>query len=245
LSPQIHWLSHIDFEPSNNTTDTTSLAFFNPNYHFTFATYNHSGPSHDDHLNGASQCCINDLGIKKPIGVLHHERAWPDIWIEADWFAKVFYSVILADLGQATGPTNMLSNASSLALFSQNITRMSAGGVMERDWLKAGPARTPFQEKDKGNGNFNITPSFFFTEYLCQVPTPKSVASLILSVLVANLVFLSAAWTLLNWFAVAHLEKSDATAHQCAGCMGSVCDVQTGTKDRVGVSTAGYEPVRG
>lgn len=112
-------------------------------------------------------------------------------------------------------------------------------------FLKAGPARAPYQEKDRQNGNYNITPSVLFTEYLCQVPKLKSVASLIIAVLVADLVFLNAAWKLLNWFTIAALERSDETANYCQGCVRNVSDLGlVETKDGVRVQTTEYEPVR-
>jgi hypothetical protein len=231
-------------EPSKRTTDTTSLDFFKPIYHFDFAAYNHSGASFQGLFNGESRCCINIAHNPDTLGGLHEKAVWPDIWIEADSFAKVFYSVILADFGQGTGPRNILANASSLALFSGNISSSMKYGV-ETDWLKAGPARVPYREKGNDNGNLTITPSIFFTEYLCQMPTLKSAGSLVLAVLVADLVFLSAAWQLLNWFAVAGLERREPTAHYCAGCMGVVGDmVDIETKDGADVHTTGYEPVR-
>jgi hypothetical protein len=112
--------------------------------------------------------------------------------------------------------------------------------------LKAGPARTRLKETD--DYNLSITPSFFFTEYLCQTPTLKSAGSLILSVLVADLVFLNAAWVLLNWFAVKKLEGSKPTAHYCEGCAESIEELaeigresQTNNKERTQVH--GYERV--
>jgi hypothetical protein len=70
----------------------------------------------------------------------------------------------------------------------------------------------------------------------------KSVGSLILAVLVADLVFLNAAWVLLNWFAVAGLD--DSTAHQCEGCAGKVVELGD-IQDGVQAQTKGYKLVGG
>lgn len=144
---------------------------------------------------------------------------WPNSWLDADAFTKVFYSVILADLGQQNTSSNLLINPSALAAFSGIVGKQGLGS---QD-LQAGPARIRFKESD--DYKLSITPSFFFTEYLCQTPTLKSAGSLILSVLVADLVFLNAAWVLLNWFAVKKLEGAKPTVHYCDGCVGSIADL--------------------
>lgn len=150
--------------------------------------------------------------------------------------------MVLADLGQQD-PNNILINSTSLILFSKNITRMI--DTVQTPFLKAGPARAPYQEKDRQNGDYNISQSVLFTEYLCQLPKLKSAASLIIAVLVADLVFMNAAWKLLNWFTVAALERSDQTAHYCQGCMTNIADSGLlEMKSRVGVQTTEYEPVR-
>jgi hypothetical protein len=111
-------------------------------------------------------------------------------------------------------------------------------GFVETPFLRAGPAREPY--KDGDGSDLDIKPSVFFTEYLCQVPTLKSAGSLILAVLVADLVFLNAAWVLLNWFAVARLDES--TAHQCEGCSGKVVEL-TDFQEVVQTQTTGYKPL--
>lgn len=203
------------FEPTGNSSGITSIDFFRlPNFHYTFTEYHDSFPKAQ--YNGVPNCCINPATSSHSIGTLHDMGAWPDAWIEADAFAKVFYSVMLADLGQQNTTTNLLADPAALALFSNNITTMKSGSV-ESPWLKAGPAREPYQRDD--GSNLSITPSVFFTEYLCQVPTLRSAGSLVVAVLVADLVFLNAAWVLLNWFAGKGLEGS--AAQQCEGCIGN------------------------
>ncbi|KAH7067903.1 hypothetical protein FB567DRAFT_252955 [Paraphoma chrysanthemicola] len=215
------------FEPSRNTTNIGSPDFFwMPTFHYTTASYT------DDPLrskfNGKPECCVNPDGQSGSAATFHHLDIWPNAWIEADSFAKVFYSVILSDLGQRDNPTNLLASPQLLTQFSNNITSMKKDGV-ETPFLQAGPASAPYNGGD--GSDLTIKPSVIFTEYLCQVPALKSVGSLILSVIVADLVFLNAAWVLLNWFAVAGLD--DSTAHQCEGCAGKVVelgDIQAGVQ---------------
>jgi len=224
------------FYSTGNTKDIASLDFFTiPNFHYTFARYYNSLP--ESKFNGVPSCCVNQDRLSNSVGALHDMRAWPDAWIEVDAFAKVFYSVMLTDLGQQNTTTNLLADPVALTLFSNNITTMKERSV-ETSYLKAGPARQPYQQNN--SSDLSIKPSVFFIEYLCQVPTLKSAGSLILAVLVADLVFLNAAWVLLNWFAVARLDNW--AAHQCEGCAENVLklvDIEAGVQ----MQTKGYEPV--
>jgi hypothetical protein len=119
------------------------------------------------------------------------------------------------------------------------------GTEVRIDWQDC--FKLPIPESTDGY-NLSITDSYFFTEYLCQTPTRKSAGSLVLSVLVANLVFLNAAWVLLNWFAVKKLEGTRPTAHYCDGCVGSTVELvdigsESPSKNRDRAQTQGHEPV--
>ena len=57
------------------------------------------------------------------------------------------------------------------------------------------------------------------TTYLCQVPVAKPIASLLVAVVLADLVFLSAVWTIATFFMVMHVEKTDPRAGWCNGCL--------------------------
>jgi hypothetical protein len=227
-------------QPSGNTSDIASLDYYSlPTWHFTSTIFkDDDSENQNNRFNGESLCCVNPAGNPRTIGGLHDKGVWPDVWIEADSFTKVFQSVILSDLGQNTSSSNILTNPSLLEMFSGNISKMND---VETPWLRAGPAREPFQQN--GNTSLGIPPSVFFTDYLCQVPTVKSAGALIVAVLVADLVFLNAAWMLLNWFAGSRLESIDPKAHYCPGCVSSGRSSVEG-KDGTSTVTRGYEPVR-
>jgi hypothetical protein len=53
---------------------------------------------------------------------------------------------------------------------------------------------------------------------ICQVPQLKSAASLIISILVADLVFLHALWKILNLGVSLWLERKQPEANYCLGC---------------------------
>jgi hypothetical protein len=227
------------YQRSENFTDITSLDFFAPrDFHYTFSwiTNRHG----ETPTMSEPRCCINSGLVLNSTRDLEDQAIWPNIWIDADTFAKVFYSVILADLGQQNNPSSLFAKSSSLAEFSKIINNQE----VETRFLKAGPARAPYQENN--NDNLTITPSVVFTEYLCQTPTLKSPGSLIISVLIADLVFLNAAWMLLNWFATKRLETMESTAYHCAGCTGAEDQEQlitVKTKTQSQTQTQGYELV--
>lgn len=145
----------------------------------------------------------------------------PNIWRHVDNFARSFYSVILADLGQQSSQ-NILMNAAALHYFSQNFSSMTD---VETYWLKAGPSRSTFN----GSEPFTVDASYIYTDYLCQVPRLKSTGALIIAILVADLVFLQVAWKLLTWVATAMVERRDPQAHFATGCLvcGGVYDSMT------------------
>lgn len=196
--------------PSYNVTDITSLDFFrDPGFHFVINEMQDNGA-----VLGEPRCCYL-IGGDPSINGLHNSGVRPDIWIEADSFAKVFYSTILADLGQ-NSMSNVVMNSTALTTFSQNISNMA--GVVETKWLKAGPARTPYNEGNAGAQNLAVNSSVFYTQYFCQIPTLKSTGSLIIAVLTADIVFLHAAWAILNWATATILKMRDPTANSCHKC---------------------------
>jgi hypothetical protein len=232
-------LMSIALRPSTNVSDITNLDYFAPpSYHFVSQNFDT-----ELGLSEPPSCCINPGYLPgASIGLLHaysqqqmlsDETTYvriPDIWIPVDSFAKVFMSTILADLGQNSSQT-AVNNAANLQYFSKNITLMGQGsgynvlwtnntaplnGSVE-NWLKAGPARTPYDEAD--GSNFTIGSSMLYNQYTCQVPKLKSAGSLIFAILVADLVFLRLAWAILNWGTAYMMQQRIPTANYCAGCM--------------------------
>ena len=250
------------FQPSTNVSDMSSIDFFSaPNYHFVTPNYDATF----DFLESPS-CCINPTSYlpDASIGELNAVSSFelqegvqayrlPDIWIAADSFAKVFMSTMLADAGQNSSVT-ALNDAAALYHFSKNITIMAGSGYnvfwtngtaplngSVENWLKAGPARKPYNQAD--GGNLIITPSMLYNQYICQVPRLKSTGSLIFAILVADLVFLQAAWTILNWITVHVMQSRVPTAHHCTGCMGEVTENIGLVSAPMGKMRRSYEPV--
>jgi hypothetical protein len=189
-----------------NVTDITSLNFFGSDTQFHFTSRTNNGD--------IGICCTIPSDADQSLGTLHDGDWDPDIWIETDSFSKIFISAILADLGQ-NSTSNIFTNAALLTTFSKNISNMV--DTIETPWLKAGPARTPYE--GESTGSLSVNSSVLYTQYLCQVPVLKSTGSLIVSILIADLVFLHAAWALLNWIASTRLKSTTPAANKCAGCV--------------------------
>lgn len=251
----------VALQPSTNVSDITSLDFFaSPGYHFVTQDY--------DAETGVYQpptCCINpmyfpgaSIGTLNAISLAEVEinyDSWriPYIWIPVDIFSKVFLSTMLADLGQVSSVT-ALNNAANLYYFSKNITTMAGNGYnvywtngtaplngSVENWLKAGPARTRYQKSN--DGNLTVTPSMLYSQYTCQVPKLKSAGSLIIAILVADIVFLKLAWTILNWITVYVLQSRMPTANHCTGCIGDAMGAVTLVSVPPLKMNQSYEPV--
>ena len=70
-------------------------------------------------------------------------------------------------------------------------------------------------------GSLGTKPATIHRQYTCSVPQMKSPGRIILLVLVADLVFLQAAWVILKWIADTVLKRQDPTAMFCPGCLES------------------------
>lgn len=61
------------------------------------------------------------------------------------------------------------------------------------------------------------------SQYLCSVPQSKSPGIMLLAILLADLVFLQAAWVIYNWIAGSMLSESQMQT--CQGCVESPVQV--------------------
>ena len=136
---------------------------------------------------------------------LASNNATPNIWLVSDSLAKSFHSTIMTDLGQVTAAPNILLNATALQIFTQNFTYMQGQKVN----AIPGPANDSYEALKDKTGHLGTTPAVFSTKYLCRVPRRKSTGIIILSVLVADLVFMQVLWKVLTLFTITRLERKD------------------------------------
>lgn len=149
--------------------------------------------------------------------------AQPQIWEPVDMLAKSVWSGVLADLGQIGNLTlNAVANATTLESFSN---RIPLTGVMTQegnDSYPLVPGQLDYklrQNSSDATGPLGLTPSVISTKYLCQVPQRKPLGDIFISVLLADLVLLQAAWRLYVYVVDAVLVRRDPSANHCEACV--------------------------
>jgi hypothetical protein len=164
----------------------------------------------------------------------------PNITTTLDTFAKSLYSLLLSDFGVVDHTNALLTPAGVKWLGDQvdldlrkNSEGMQYGNYsgQPRDVQNAFNASAPpyvinetYQSVADASASpldlNNTTPSRIFTQYLCSVPRRKGGGALFFAVLLADLVFLQTAWTLLDLGAGWWLKRvdKDGTAGYCEGC---------------------------
>lgn len=130
---------------------------------------------------------------------------WPSIFPQADNYLKLLYSMVLADLGSAS-VDSILTNASLLQGYIQNSSMTDTNNKL----------------KDSGIVPLEVTPSTIYAEYSCQVPQRKAVGPLIVTIVIADLVFLQAIYTILTWITTAWTERNNQQAKFCEGCLANM-----------------------
>lgn len=156
-----------------------------------------------------------------------YHASMPNISIVVDVFAKTYYSLLLSDFNSTneTKLTNALSTAEGLN-YLQTVNNTDLAEVRKR-------------LGDEGDGtienytkNSNLTQPLDFAEhttlfsrYLCSRPKQKSTFKLLFAVVLADIVFLSACWTVFGWVATWWLGRKSSNTDYCAGCINATHDI--------------------
>lgn len=131
---------------------------------------------------------MNDTGLASAVG----------------GFAKAFYSSILLDLGS---PSPLTDGDSITYLLSQrNATVL---GVSTKEAVET------FKDE---MAPLNSTAAQLSLQYVCSVPKQKERFSMVISIIIADLVLLSAFWKCLNWAATKWLSAQAPNWNHCPGC---------------------------
>ncbi|CEJ54658.1 hypothetical protein PMG11_00958 [Penicillium brasilianum] len=186
--------------PGNSSArDITSVQFFNIDYRFIVDL-------------GYGNFEVLSPGEDPSVSKLDQGRVYPDVWIIADSLAKSAYSTVLTDLGQIAAEPNLLTNADDLEYFSRSFSTIQR----HKANADSGPEVDMYYGTAKnGTGPLGTTPSVISMDYVCQVPRLKSTGNLLVSILVADLVFLQAAWRLFKLVTDTYLFKSKPESNQC------------------------------
>jgi hypothetical protein len=153
-----------------------------------------------------------------------------------DAMFKTVYSLALTDLGQSTADNilarpQLLMDFAKLALLELNTTN---NDKFNYNWFDN---ETIFFDKvpsqiintgGMGDVPFSPSPAYFkppvvrpaviSQQYFCQVPQLKSTGSLLISIVVADLVFLQVLWKVFNIVVTLGMERHHPDSKHCEGC---------------------------
>lgn len=152
-----------------------------------------------------------------PVEYFIQNKAYPRMWNEVDLLGKAMYSAVVADLGLVSSSSqhNLVTNTTAV---KDLLSRISSKGYT--GWYGEAIEVATFNElfENTRSGPLTLTPSVISTKYRCQVPRLKSGGEIFISILLADLVLLSAAWYLFT-LAVRYLAlRNLPDADHCEGC---------------------------
>ncbi|KAL8693657.1 MAG: hypothetical protein Q9218_001567 [Villophora microphyllina] len=196
--------------PSSPIQDISDLGFWNIDYRFIINTVVADEDQEDARYgrSGVTVIYPGTLFYIPTVLDLAINNASPNIiWLPSDSLAKSFYLTIMLDLGQSAATPNILLNTTALQYFTKDFVEMH-GKVAN---VVPGPANNSFEALKDQTSPLNSSAAVIATKYLCQVPRRKTAGSLIVSVLIANLIFLQALCKIFQWGSRLWLERRDAT----------------------------------
>lgn len=173
----------------------------------------------------------NNTNASVPLSDWPSRTDLPDITTTLDTFAKSLYSLVLSDFG-SDAKTNALRTRRGIEwlssqvddkLASQNFRRLDNIPNINGMEADSYPINETYElvVKDLGHPP-DLTDTrlpTIYTEYLCSIPKRRDWGALLVSVLVADLVFLQTAWQLLNFVATQWMQRRYEDVNYCVGCM--------------------------
>ncbi|SLM36729.1 hypothetical protein LPUS_06386 [Lasallia pustulata] len=193
--------------PADPVQDVTNFDFWDVNYRFL-----------TNEISSAGLLFPGNSGLKdnEPLSIsnLAAYKSRPNIWLSTDGLVKSFYSTIMTDLGQTAPGPNILLNETALDFYTRNFTDMFnhiANAI-------PGPGIKSYAETKGETGSLGTTPAMFGAKYLCQVPQQKSTGTLLISILVADVVFMQLLWNAFKLATTECLVRKKPEANYCVGC---------------------------
>lgn len=192
--------------------DIENPDFWDVDYRWITNEINADGIIHPGSSNLTGQTPYTDLTLSE----LSSNEVEPNVWTLTDGLAKSFYSSILTDLGQTNASPNILHNETTLQFFTSGFEDM----VKHIANAHPGPGNRSYEDSQGLTGPLGTTPSVIATTYSCQVPESRSLGSVILTIFLADLIFVQAVWKLLSLATTSWLMHRHPEANTCQGCRG-------------------------
>jgi hypothetical protein len=150
-------------------------------------------------------------------------------------FAKILHSLVQIDLGSTNVPNLLLDeDGIQYALNAPDDMNRQPGGMLfvtdaasfqyfaQIPWPNGTGTLLPNASYDAISplmGKLGTTKTTIFVRYICSILEQKSTGTMLLAILIADLVFLQAAWKIFKWVAETILERRDPGAMVCDGCL--------------------------
>jgi hypothetical protein len=205
----------ITFTIPDSNLDITDLAFFETSWRGIVFNRRKENPLRPIAMNFEEGMTLET--------VVEKHGANGTIWLAADSLAKSFYSTILTDLGQATANNkqNILQSPQLLQHFTANfstiLSTVDSDGTTPTE--AAGPAMEDYDTLRDTIGPLAVMPATLAVNYICNVPRRKPWSELIVSILVANLVFMRTLWSVFNLVMEMWVKDRDGRRNWCEGCL--------------------------
>ena len=191
-----------------------------------------------------------------PIGSIYNNKTYAQNYpvTEGLYFAKMFYSLVLVDLGEQKRPNLLLDEQSLRYILDPDLNRnynRVQGGYLNNatnnpdtrdstDWWRwrgiAPPgsiwsADSVIRMEDAYDAlpathNLTTQPARIYTRYTCSIAVPRSLPSVILLTILADLVLLHTSYLILKLIADRFVHK-DPHAMHCEGCPPPLPDVES------------------
>ncbi|KAI9706933.1 MAG: hypothetical protein M1820_004519 [Bogoriella megaspora] len=220
--------------PNRTITDITALSYYNVTFR---------GITEGD--DGGRWMNPDDSSIKDVLAANNKDPdSGPNIWSAADSLSKSLESSVLTDLGQSNAQPNILTDSNLLQHFTANFSSIKANGPVQ-----IGPAEDDYNSLKATTGSLGVAPSTFATNYLCNVPKRKPGGDLVVSILVADLVFMTTLWTVFTFIVGRIIRRKDFRADWCEGCSSAVGkdmpldEIAGKASDSRSVQNSEYEPL--
>ena len=128
--------------------------------------------------------------------------------------------LLILDRQQRQAAQVILNNEALLQRYTSNFTWIAVHSYIWTAFYTPIELESYHTLRNEGKtGPLEFKPSVISTKYLCQVPQLKSVSDIFISVLLADLVLLSAAWRLYTFLVEQVLLGKGPADNYCEGCL--------------------------
>ncbi|KAI5368015.1 hypothetical protein Slin15195_G031490 [Septoria linicola] len=155
----------------------------------------------------------------------------PNISISVDAFGKSFYSLLLSDFGVSNN-SNAISTTDGIK-YLQSIVDTDLSGATDGDNKGTIVQRYKADQRPETPRLNTPAQTTLFAQYLCSAPRSKGGVSIFFGVLLADIVFLSACWSIFVWIATTYVvPRLPSPGNTCQNYLAGAGSSNAVTSDR-------------